>query len=721
MTEDKKINSRRNFLKRGAIVLGGSMVASYLGCNPMRRFVAQTAEGMDLPADISSFNPDFWFQILPDNLVLLKSPKVEMGQGIFTGYAMMAAEELNVSMEQMRVEHANTASGIEDALGTGGSNSTLSLFKPIREMAATLREILKLGAAAIWKVPVTQITTQNGVLQSGAQKMTFAECVAATKKWTIPETPALKPASEFKYIGKDVKRIDLKTKVMGTAQYTIDSHFPNMAYATMLPCPYFKATLKTVNTAAAEKSPDVLKVVQKDGWVAVVAKTQYAALSAAQKLEATWDVPQMLQQAELEAMVTVGKGTEVNVQKVGNAKSVLENGSGKVYKQAFRTPFGTHAPMEVNGTVAHVTKDIAIIVLGTQQPSITKSLVAKALGINKKMVDIQIPFLGGGFGRKGMMGNVVETAQLSQIMGRPIKMMFTREQEFQNSFYRPLTHHVLSAKIGENGDIQAITHDQATPDEVLKFVTGSTLPLKLLGADFISAGHGASLLYNIPNKSATVWGTEIPMPVGIWRGVGMYPNTFAVESFMNELAHETKKDALDFRMGLLTDVKDSIAQRTKKVLEVLKEKSGWTTAKPAGVGRGVSIANDRKSIAGSAVEVAIVEGKIKVLRVTQVLDVGMILNPEGIRSQMEGCVMMGISGALYEEVTVKDSQVSMSNFHEFPMATLADVPDIQTIILANAQEPYGVGEPPLAPIAPAIAGAILDLTGKMLRQLPLKI
>jgi isoquinoline 1-oxidoreductase beta subunit len=201
----------------------------------------------------------------------------------------------------------------------------------------------------------------------------------------------------------------------------------------------------------------------------------------------------------------------------------------------------------------------------------------------------------------------------------------------------------------------------------------------------------------------------------------MYPNTFAVESFMNELAHETKKDALDFRMGLLTDVKDSIAQRTKKVLEVLKEKSGWTTAKPAGVGRGVSIANDRKSIAGSAVEVAIVEGKIKVLRVTQVLDVGMILNPEGIRSQMEGCVMMGISGALYEEVTVKDSQVSMSNFHEFPMATLADVPDIQTIILANAQEPYGVGEPPLAPIAPAIAGAILDLTGKMLRQLPLKI
>jgi isoquinoline 1-oxidoreductase subunit beta len=721
MTEDKKSLSRRKFLKRGAIVLGGTMVASYLGCNSTRRFIAQKVENMDLPANISSFNPDFWFQILPDNNILLKSPKVEMGQGIFTGYAMMAAEELNVPLEQMRVEHANTATGIEDELGTGGSNSTSGLFKPIREMAAVLREMLKLSAATIWKVPVNQVITQNGILQCGDKKMTFFECVVATKSWVVPKTPALKPSSEFKYIGKDVKRIDLKDKVMGTAKYTIDTHFPNMVYATMLPCPYFNAKLKSVKTAATEQSPDVLKVVQQNGWCAVVAKTQYAALSAAQKLEATWDVPKLWQQAEMEAMVTVGKGKEVNVQKVGNALSVLESGAGQVYQQAFRTPFGTHAPMEVNGTVANVTKDTAIIVVGTQHTVPAKALVAKALGLDKKMVDIQMPYLGGGFGRKGRMGNVVETAILSKIMGRPVKMMFTREQEFQNSFYRPLTHHVLKAKIGEKGDIQAITHDQASPDMILKHIMGNSLPLKLLGADFISSGHGASLLYNIPNKSATLWNTDVPVPVGIWRGVGMYPNTFATESFMNELAHQTKKDAIDFRIGLLTDPKDEIAQRAKKVLEVLKEKSGWTTAKPEGIGRGVSIANDRKSIAGSVVEVAIVEGKIKVQRVTQVLDVGMILNPEGIRAQMEGCVMMGISGALYEEVKIKDSQISVSNFHELPLANLMDVPDIQTVILANAHEPYGVGEPPLAPIAPAIAGAILDLTGKMLRNLPLKI
>jgi isoquinoline 1-oxidoreductase subunit beta len=721
MMEDKKAFSRRKFLKRGGIILGGTLVAGYLGCNPTRRYLAQTVESMDLPTNITSFNPEFWFQVLPDNHILLKSPKMEMGQGIFTGYAMMAAEELNVPLEQMRVEHANTATGIEDELGTGGSNSTSGLFKPIREMAATLREMMKLAAAASWKVPVNQVITQNGILQCGDKKMTFFECVTATKSWTVPTIPALKPASEFKYIGKDVKRIDLKDKVMGTALYTIDTHFPNMVYATMLPCPYFKAKLKSVKMAAAEQSPDVLKVVYQDGWCAVVAKTQYAALTAVQKLEATWDVPKLWQQADMEAMVTVGKGNAVNLQKVGDAQGVLEEGAGKVYKQAFRTPFGTHAPMEVNGTVANVTKDFAIIVVGTQHSTPNKILVSKALGMDKKMIDIQIPYLGGGFGRKGRLGNVVETALLSKIMGRPVKMMFTREQEFQNSFYRPLTHHVLSAKIGEKGDIQAITHEQASPDMILKHIAGNDLPLKLLGADFISSGHGAGLLYNIPNKSATIWHTDVPVPTGIWRGVGMYPNTFATESFMNELAYETKKDAIDFRIGLLTDPKDEIAQRTKQILETLKAKSGWTTAKPAGIGRGVAVANDRNSIAGTAVEVAIVEGKIKVLRVLQVLDVGMILNPEGIRAQMEGCVMMGISGALYEEVTIKDSQISVSNFHELRLANLTDVPDIQTIILANAHEPYGVGEPPLAPIAPAISGAILDLTGKMLRQLPLKL
>jgi isoquinoline 1-oxidoreductase subunit beta len=274
---EKKKFSRRKFLQRGAIVMGGTVVASYLGCTPMRRFVAQKAESMDLPATISSFKPDFWFQILADNTILMKSPKVEMGQGIFTGFAMMAAEELEVPIEQIKIEHANTGSGITDMLGTGGSSSTLSLFTPIREVAATMREMLKMAAAKKWGVKIETISTKNGVLTSGTHTNTFAEISAENKDWEIPKTPTLKDKSTFKYIGKEQKRYDLKEKVMATAKYTIDTEFPEMLYAMSLESPYFEGKIKTIDLSKAEKSNDVVKVFRKDEFVAVVAKTRYAA------------------------------------------------------------------------------------------------------------------------------------------------------------------------------------------------------------------------------------------------------------------------------------------------------------------------------------------------------------------------------------------------------------------------------------------------------------
>ena len=277
----------------------------------------------------------------------------------------------------------------------------------------------------------------------------------------------------------------------------------------------------------------------------------------------------------------------------------------------------------------------------------------------------------------------------------------------------------MQAKIAQNGEIEAITHDQATPD-MLKNLMGTDLPNKILGADFISAGHGASLMYNFKNKSVSVWNAEVPIPIGIWRGVGMFPNAFAIESFMNELAHQTKKDPIAFRIGLLQD-DDKISVRSKKVLETLIEKSGWKTPKAEGIGRGIAIGNDRKTIAAAAIEVAIVEGKIIVKKVTQVMDVGVSINPEGIKQQIEGATMMGIGAALYEEATVKDGQIEQAYFSQYPMVLLADVPEIQCFILEGDDIPYGVGEPPLAPIAPAIAGAILDLTGKAVRSLPIRL
>ncbi|MDP1813117.1 MAG: molybdopterin-dependent oxidoreductase [Leadbetterella sp.] len=719
MSKEKKSFSRRKFLQNGGIVLGGTVVASYFACSPTRRFLAQKVESMDVPAMMSSLQADFWFEILPDNTILLKSPKIELGQGVFTGLAMLAAEELDVSYEQIKVEHASTKNGLFDEMNTGGSSSTSSLYEPIREVAATMREMLKTAAAKKWGVKVSEIETQKGTLMAGTNIMTYAEIAKETKEWEIPKTPELRPKSAFKIVGKSVKRTDLKAKVMGTAKYTLDSELPNMLYAVLLQSPYVNGTIKSIDIKEAESSAGIIKVVQEGELVAVVGKTFYAADSAFKKLKVEWNIPNKIQQAELIQLVTVGNGKEVNIQREGSAKSIIAAKKASVFKQEYRTPMAAHAQMEVNAAIAHVESDKALIIAGTQGPKVVMDTVSKALGLDKDKIEVQTPLVGGGFGRKAGKGLYMEAALISKAVGKPIKLYNSRQQEFQNSLYRPNTHHVLQAIIAENDEIEAISHDQATPDNLKSFM-GTDLIVKVLGADFISAGHGASIMYNIKNKSVSIWNTEVPIPIGIWRGVGMFPNAFAIESFINELAHQTKKDPIAFRIGLLLD-EDKISVRSKKVLETLMEKSGWNTPKAEGIGRGIAIGNDRKTIAAAAIEVVIVEGKIVVKKVTQVMDVGVSLNPEGIKQQIEGATMMGIGAALYEEVTVKDGQIEQSYFSQYPMVTLADTPEITCIILEGDDIPYGVGEPPLAPIAPAISGAVLDLTGQALRSLPLRL
>jgi isoquinoline 1-oxidoreductase subunit beta len=716
-------SSRRRFLKRAAIVLGGTVVTAYLGRNTIRRFSAQTAESLDLPSILTNFDPEFWFEVKPDNTVLMKSPKVEMGQGIFTGFALLAAEELEIPFERVRVEHATTRNGAIDVLGTNGSSSTLSMHKSIREVAATLREMLRLAAAKKWGVAVENVKNTEGVFSTGDKRMTYAEVVATTQEWKIPKTPKLKPASDWQQIGRSVQRIDIPTKVMGTAQYTIDAKMPDMLYAVRVQSPYINGTIASIDVSEAEKSPNVVKVIREKELVAVVAKSRFAAESAAQKVKIEWNVPKKWQQSDIEKQMTVGNGTRVNLQDDGNAEKIVTQPNGRLYRQEYRTPMAVHAPMEPHGTLAKVDNDQATIIAGTQKPGLLVYEISNAVDVKMKNVDIQTPFLGGGFGGKMFISNALETAQIAKIVGKPVKMIATREQEFQNSKYRPNTHHVLSAKIGEGNKIEAIVHNQATSDMTFHnyYKPLSGVNLAMMGGDFISAGHGGLIYYdNIPNISSSMWHNDMPYEVVFWRGVGVFDNAFAMESFFNELAHETGKDPIAMRLELLSD-KGELNPRFKKVLEAARNKGGWLTPKPVGIGRGMAIANDRKSIAATVVEVAIENGQIRVKKATQILDAGKAVNPEGIKQQIESCTMMGISAALYEEVKIEDSQISASNYHAYPMATLADTPIIETVILENTTEIYGAGEPSIAPVAPAIAAALFDLTGKRLRNLPFKL
>jgi len=717
--KSKGKSSRRKFLQTGAIILGGTIVATYLGRGSLRRFAAETTEALDTPLLVSTYSPDFWFEVLTDNTILLKSPKVEMGQGIFTGLAMLAAEELEVSMNQIRVEHASSSKGPMDLTLTGGSSSTSSLYVPIREVAATMREMLKNAAGKHWNVQPGSISVKDGILTSGKNSMSFAEISALTKDWNIPDTPALKPASDFKYVGTNVKRIDLIPKVMGKPIFGIDHTFPDMVYAVILQSPYINGTIKSLDTKKAAESAGVIKVIEEKDLVAVVAKTRYAAEMALRLIEADWDIPRKWQQADFEEMVKVGNGNAVHMQADGNAESLIKENQGNAFRQEYRTPMAAHAQMEPNGTVAWVEKDSAKIVIGTQMPGMVARAVAKALDMDPEQVNLQVAYPGGGFGRRGMVNNAVHAAIISKLMGKPVHVFNTREQEFQNAVYRPNTHHVLEAKIGQGGVIEAIVHNQATPDTLVEAFAGSTA-LSLLGADFLSSGHGAGFIYNIKNKAAIVWQNKLPVRTGIWRSVGMYPNTFAVESFMNELAMKTGKDPFEMRIELLKGT-EKVNERYVHVLETLREKSGWKFPKPPGTGRGLAICNDRKTIAAAVIEVQVIDKRIKIIKVTNVIDAGLSINPEGIRQQVEGCVMMGISSALYEELTVKDGQIAASNYHEYPLATLADTPEIEVIILQGSSEPLGVGEPPIEPIAPAIAAAVFDLTGQNLRSLPLRL
>lgn len=719
----KKRFSRRKFLKVGGITIGSSVALIYFNKTPLRRYVAEMAAEMDLPSGVDSFKPLLWFEIQDDNTILMKSPKAEMGQGIFTGFAMLAAHELEVPIEQIKVVPGATTTASLDGTGTGGSSTTYSLHEPIRQVAATMREMLKTAAAKKWGVDVAQVKMTNDGLTSGNNKITFAQLAKETKNWDTPSVPELKPVKGSKYIGKEMKRVDLEPKVMGAPIYGIDAQLPGMLYASVLNSPYINGTLKSVDVEDAKKVTGVIKVIQEKDMVAIVAKNRFAAEMGKRKIKAEWSVPTRWQQKEVESMVSVGKGNPVNVQNKGRAKTSLADAKEQkepILKVEYRTPLGAHAHMEPNGTVAQIVKDKegnekAIIIMGTQAPKTVRDQVADALNLSTSDVDVRNSFLGGGFGRRSYKHNGVEAARIAKIIGKPIHLFTDREDEFMNGYFRPNTHHVLKARIGKNGKIDTMEHQVASGDMMLKHALPTLKPI--MGADVFAAGHGARIFYDIKNRYATIWDIEMPFMVGIWRGVGMFSNTFVTEAFFDEVARHLKVDPIALRLKHLTSDKP-LVQRMKKALLTVKEKSGWDKPAPKGVGRGIACGEDRNTIAVAAIEVQEIDGQIRVTKVTEAIDPGVIVNPDGVRMQTEGSIMMGISASMYEGVYVKDGQFTVTNYHQYPMATLADTPEIEVILLENAPKPYGVGEPPIAPIAPAIANAIFDLTGKRLRSMP---
>ena len=666
---------------------------------------------MELPAGISDFDPKLWFEINTDNTITLKSPKVEMGQGIFTGFAMLAAEELDMSLDQIKVIHANSTNGI---LGnTGVSNSTSSLYTIIREIAATLRETLKLQASKVWNVPIASVSTRDGVLIGPGKKMTYAELAGQVTNWETAPTPTLRPTTSFKYVGTEQKRSDLKEKILAKPIYGIDTMLPDMVYGSVAYSPFIGGELKEVDLKGVQGLPGVLSVVQDKEWVGVVAKSRYEAETALSSIQLVWDYDPSYNTSHTVEAVTVGTGTKVTIQKEGDIPDAVE----EELISEYRTPIGFHAAMEPSIVVADVKGEQVTIYTSHQHLPFMQQSIVDTLGFKMENVQIVPAFLGGGFGRKTFKHNAVEAVKLSQAAGRPVHLLFTRQQEFQNGFVRPNTHHVLKGSLDSSGRIQILQHDLATGP--MGFMAVPSIAATILGADFIVAGHGARITYSIKNVTTTMWQSKLPFETCMWRGVGMFANTFAIESFMDELADKAGIDPLKFRMEYCGE--SAQLKRRRKLLEILGQKSGWYQEKSADVGFGMAVCDDHKTIAAAVVELKIEQGKIRLSKVYQAIDAGKIINPEGIRQQVEGATMMAISASLYEQGLIEGGQFVQTNFHNYQVATLKDTPEIEVILHEGSDKPSGVGEPSISPIAPAIANAIFSLTGKRLRSLPLQV
>lgn len=718
MTRNKKV-SRRKFLVRGGLgTLGVLAVGTYLFRNPIRRVIAGQINTADTPYLGNIDTPIIWFEITSENKVVLHSPKVEMGQGTFTSLAQMAADELEVAMDQIGVVHADSASGNMDSFATGGSTSVSALWVPLRELAVTMREMIKIEASKKLGIKIENLKVADGIVSGGGKRISYAEVTKDVTEWDIPDTPELKSLKDYKFVGKPIARVDLKDKVFGAPIFGMDATMPNMLYGAIVRPSRIGSNYIGADISKAENMPGVVKIVKEEDFVGVVANSLLEAENAKSAIEATWETQGDLQTEDIRAMVEVGKGEPFVIQKEGDAKGVL-NGDNTITSE-YWSPIGAHAQLEPNGALAYVEKDKATIMISTQVVKITRDEIAKRLGIDTEKVNIVPTFLGGGFGRRLHTPHAIQAAVLSKAVGKPVKYFFTRKEEFQNDTFRPPTHHVLKAKLNKEGLIDALEHNVSSGDVAFgsPMLPGVLEPI--LGAD-LGAWRGGMIQYSsIPNYRALSWRVKLPFATSWWRSLGLLANTFAIESFMDELALKAGKDPVEFRLSQIQD--DNRGKRLKSVIKAAVEKAGYKDEVINGRAMGFAVSTDTNTPCAEIAEVSIVNNEIKVHKVTCAMDPGLAVNPDQVRAQCEGAIIMGMSASLFEKMEVEDGELTPTIYGPYQMALMKHTPkEIDVVLLQGSDTPGAVGEPPLGPIGAAIANGIFRLTGKRLREIPLTL
>ena len=727
MTERRELPSegrtRRDFLADAGAVTAGLAIAFQLpACSGGKKWGA-----------VGDLETNAALRVTENSRVVFTLARVEMGQGTLTSETAMVAEELNIHPSEIDVvfapahlDFAVPGFGIQL---TGGSSSTRTSFPVLRKAAAMAREALRAAAAEEWGVPSSKIRLDGRTLSGPhpQQSMPIGSVATAAQKHVKEDVP-LKPKSEWKYIGHSLARLDAKAKTDGTAKFGMDEDPPGLEIAVVIRGP-LGAKPSSVDSAAALEMPGVKAVFEIPSGVAVVADRYHQILKARREVKVVWSKSRFDTNEMWRRYETAMSGTDWSIaHSGGDVDNTLSEATEKLEAE-YRLPFLSHATMEPQNCTASVRDGHAELWVPTQGPGQCALVTERITGIPRARVKVNQTFLGGGFGRRGEVDFVAEAVHLSRIRKKPVRVMYSREDDTQNDFYRPASLHRIRGALRQGRPV-AWDHrivQQSVFARVVDSLLREAMPspmASIAGWGMTTFSNDGSIVegaehlpYAIQHMRLRYHSAPSEVPVGFWRSVGHSSTGFVVESFIDELAHAAQKDPFAFRKDIMAG-----SPRHLAVLKLAAEKAGWGTPPPRGRGRGIAVVKSFESYVAEVAEVSVDKGRVRVHRVVAAVDVGQPINPDIVKAQVEGAIVYGLSAVLKEEaITYKDGRVQQSNFHDFEALRFDECPEIEVHLVDSDAAPTGIGEPGLPPIAPAVANAVFALTGQRLRSLPLRL
>jgi isoquinoline 1-oxidoreductase subunit beta len=707
--------SRRSFITTAVTAAGGFALGVGIGESTEAATLSVRPwgeEGARYPGEINA-----WVVINPDDSVIIRYGRAEMGQGSFTALPQILTEELECDWAFVKPEYASANRNLRDnkvygSLSTGGSRAVRETGEMVQQAGASARERLIAAAAKRWNVPAQECAAAMSKVthKPTGRTFRFGELAVEAAAIKLDKEPAIKKADQFKFIGQRLERLDVPLKINGTAMYGIDLAVPDMVQAAIIACPVFGGTLKSVDERPIAGRRGILQVVKLKDAVAVVADRYYRAKAALDQLAIEWEVgpagatdSAQFRKAYIEALDQKGADARHD----GNVDAGMRT-AAKVIEATYDVPIIAHAPMEPLNAIAHVQRDRVDVWVGTQNADLALTFAAQVSGVKPENVYVHNTFSGGGFGRRLRPDEVAHAVAVAKAVGKPVKLIWSREEEIRHGRYR--TQAAIRFKAGFAADGTALALD-------IRNSAGSSNPQNARnGLDPQTTQGLHNTAYKLPNLRVTSILKNTHVPLGPWRAPGHSQNVFFVESFIDEMALAAGKDPVAFRRELLTHRPDF-----QRVLDVLVDKGDWGKPMPAGKGRGVAIHDSYDSVVGMIAEVTVANGEVKVDRVVIACDCGVVVNPRGVETQLEGGMIYGLSAALFGEITIKNGRVEQGNFDTYPVVRFKDAPKTEVYLTPTLGRKWGgVGEPAATMIQPAVTNAIFAATGKRLRTLPIR-